>query len=416
MVYSFSMLLSHKASSLLPLFTETELRRGASLFRKHLTFSLAKSGSSLPCILNPIARDVPHAGFGVAISIGGTNGYVSAFHIDAHGTVKFFNRGFFVLPHNTTKEKLFHLITKNVLAITRGKTTHFPIGIGFAYPLKPVLHHGFVDGVLLSVSKGRRIDGLVGKRVGEEYHRFLIREYGIDTSVTVANDAICLLLGGKEADVAGVVGTGLNFAYWERKTKISPSRLTDFSGFDQKEIAINIESAEFDGLPLSPLGKRVDKKLGGTDGAHAEKESAGAYLYQIFNAGKDEIIGTHFPKLVTTDQINDIRTGAFSYPKGITDEQQKLVKEFASRLFHRSAQIVAIELCGILLKLGKTRGVVPIVMEGGIFWKAKNYSSLVNQYVNVILPDVIPSFARLYGSSRRGIAFLAMNPRQETRQ
>jgi hypothetical protein len=46
-------------------------------------------------------------------------------------------------------------------------------------------------------------------------------------------------------------------------------------------------------------------------------------------------------------------------------------------------------------------------MEGGIFWKAKNYPTLVNLYVNMILPKVIPSFARLFGSSRRGIAILA---------
>jgi len=60
------------------------------------------------------------------------------------------------------------------------------------------------------------------------------------------------------------------------------------------------------------------------------------------------------------------------------------------------------------MKLGKTQGLVPVVMEGGIFWKAKNYPALVNLYVNMILPEVIPSFARLFGSSRRGIAILAL--------
>ena len=59
------------------------------------------------------------------------------------------------------------------------------------------------------------------------------------------------------------------------------------------------------------------------------------------------------------------------------------------------------------MKLGKTKGAVPVVMEGGIFWKAHNYHALVNLYVNMILPEVIPSFARLFGSSRRGIAILA---------
>ena len=100
-------------------------------------------------------------------------------------------------------------------------------------------------------------------------------------------------------------------------------------------------------------------------------------------------------------------TGAFEYPKKIQNSKIQETKKFAERIFHRSAQIVAIELCGILMKLNKTRGVVPIVMEGGIFWHARNYPSLVIFYVNIILPEVIPSFARLFGSSRRGIAILA---------
>jgi hypothetical protein len=71
---------------------------------------------------------------------------------------------------------------------------------------------------------------------------------------------------------------------------------------------------------------------------------------------------------------------------------------------------VAIEITGILLKLGKTEGIIPILMEGGVFWKAKGYSTLVSAYIHDSLPNVIPSFVRLFGSSRRGIAILARSP------
>lgn len=349
-------------------------------------------------------------GFGVAVAVGGTNGYVSAFKISKSGGVKFLNRKVFALPEQTTRNDLFHLITKYILAVSGGKKKNFSIGIGLAYPLKPLLHHRFIDGELLYMTKGRNIEGLVGRKVGQEYHKFLIKEYGIDTTVVVANDAICLLVGGDGAEIAGVVGTGLNFAYWDRRQAIAPLKLGELRNFVQAEIAINIESKNFDKIEETSLRKIVDRNSGDRGYSLAEKEVAGAYLHQIFNAGKDKLLGRNFSLLNSTDELNNILTNAFIYPKGTDNELKEKALLFAQRIFHRSAQIVAIQLCGIFFKIGKTKGMVPVVMDGGIFWKAKNYPALVNLYVNMILPEVIPSFARLFGSSRRGIAILANSP------
>ncbi len=392
---------------LYPLISSHDLVKYAKLFHKDIVMALSNQRSSLPCILNPIAKISPKPGFGVAVSIGGTNGYVSAFRINGDGVLKFLNRQLFSLPEQTRRDDLFHLITKNILKVSGGRKRIFPIGIGFAYPLKPVLTAHFVDGELLYMSKGRSIEGLVGKRVGQEYHKFLIKEYGIDTTVAVANDAICLLLGGDGVDIAGVAGTGLNFAYWEKRSAVAPLKLGELNRFSQGEVAINLEAKNFDKIVGTKLREIVDEKSGDKGYSLAEKEAAGAYLYQIFNVGKNKILSERFPELSSTDQLNDILTFAFIYPKSIDGEEKKLAREFAKRIFRRSAQITAIEICGILMKLKKTKGLVPIVMEGGIFWKAKNYHALVNLYINTILPEVIPSFARLFGSSRRGIAILA---------
>jgi hexokinase len=392
---------------LYPLLPENELPILTRIFYNELTAALSNQQSSIPCILNPINKLTPKPGFGVAVSIGGTNGYASGFRINKAGAITFLNREIFSLPEQTTIDGLFTLITENVLAVA-GKRKHtYPIGIGFAYPLRPFLHEGHIDGELPFMSKGRTIEGLVGKQVGREYHRFLIEKYGIDTRVSVANDAICLLLGGDGADVAGVVGTGLNFAYWQSRGFIAPLKLRDLSNFSQAEVAVNIESRNFTGIPETTLRQIVDKKSDDPGYSLAEKEVSGAYLYKIFNAGKKEIIGEDFPDLISTDQLNDMLTGAFVYPKLTTHNLQLTTEKFAERIFRRSAQIVAIELCGILMKIGKTKGMVPIVMEGGLFWKAKNYSTFVNYYIHLILPELIPSFARLFGSSRRGIAILA---------
>src|SRR3989338_282285 len=201
-----------------PLLSDQQVEKASEDFKKDLIMGLSNQTSSLPMILNPISKIPAHPGNGVAVSIGGTNGYVSLFHISQSGVIKFLNREFFTLPTQTTKENLFELITKKVPAVSKGKKEVLPIGIGFAYPLKPILHAGFIDGILVEMSKGRTIKGMVGQKVGQEYHRYLIEKHNLDTTVTVANDAICLLLGGDGVEIAGVVGTGLNFAYWEKRS------------------------------------------------------------------------------------------------------------------------------------------------------------------------------------------------------
>jgi len=396
-----------KLDDLYPLIVEDDLPKYACIFKKELIAALSNQSSSLPTILNPISKIQPKSGFGVALSLGGTNGYASGFRICPKGEIKFLNRHFFVLPENTVKNDLFHLMTKYILKAANGRKSPFPVGIGFAYPLKPLLHYGFIDGELLYMAKGRNIKGLVGEKVGEEFHKFLKKEYCLDIQIVVANDAICLLLGGNGTEVAGVVGTGLNFAYWDKREKIAPLKLTELKGFFQAEVAINIESKNFDKLPLTKLREIIDKKSDDRGFSLAEKETSGAYLYQIFNAGKDRLVGKHFPDLFSTDQLNDILTGAFRFPGSIRKEEAEKTYLFTERIFQRSAQVTAVQLCGILEKLDKTKGVVSVIMEGGIFWKARNYHALVNLYVNMILPEVIVSFARLYGSSRRGIAILA---------
>lgn len=393
--------------ALYPLLSQSELLRFAKFFQTELVAALSNQSSSLPTILNPIHRMVPKPGFGVVVSIGGTNGYASAFRISEKGVLSFLNRRSFSLPEQTTKSQLFRLMSENVFAVSGGRKTVFPIGIGFAYPLKPLIHHRFIDGELMYMAKGRNIEGLVGEKVGQEYHKYLIKEYGFDTTVSVANDAICLLLGGDGADIAGVIGTGLNFAYWERRQAIAPLKLSQLNNFSQGEVAVNIESKNFSKISGTPLRDEIDQKSIDPGYSLAEKEASGAYLFKIFNAGREQLLGGRIPELTSTDQLNEIITGLFEFPEDTSKETKQLTVTFAQRIFDRSAQIVALELCGVLSKIGKTKGIVPVVMEGGIFWKAKNYSSLVNLYINQILPEVIPSFARLFGSSRRGIAILA---------
>src|SRR3989344_9135900 len=190
-----------------PLIPEDQLQYLAKQFKREIIGALSNQRSSLPAILNPVHRMLPKPGFGIAASIGGTNGYVSAFRISKKGEISFQNKIFFTIPLKTNKNELFHLITKHVLSSIKNRKS-FSVGVDFAYPLKPVLNNGLIDGELVSMTKGREIKGLVGKQVGQEYHQFLKKEYSIDATVNIVNDTVALLLGGDSADIAGIVGTG----------------------------------------------------------------------------------------------------------------------------------------------------------------------------------------------------------------
>src|SRR3972149_11257515 len=90
-----------------PFISDADLFKYAKLFQRDLIAALHNQYSSLPTILNPIHKMTPKHGFGVAVAIGGTNGYVSAFRISRKGVITFLNRKLFFLPEQTTKEKLF---------------------------------------------------------------------------------------------------------------------------------------------------------------------------------------------------------------------------------------------------------------------------------------------------------------------
>jgi len=367
-----------------PLLSEEELQNLARDFRDELIASLSNQPSSLPAILNPLAKTSPREGSGIAVSIGGSNGYASKFTINKKGDIHFHNRKSFILPVKTTQKDLFHLIARNIFALVDKNESHLPIGMGLAYTLKPLLVDKYLDGELIYMAKGREIKGLLGKKVGQEFHKFLKENYQIDTTVVVANDAIALLAAGDNVDVAGVVGTGLNFAYWDKRSAIAPLKLSTLPGFAKNEVAVNIESRNFDKIPANKLRGQVDKKSSDKGHSLAEKEASGAYLFSIFNEGKDTLVGPKMPKLNTSDELTDILNKSFIYPQNMTKDMKEDARAFAERILQKSAQIVALELCGIFLKLGKTEGIQPVVMDGGLFWRAKNYPSLVNSYCHGI--------------------------------
>ena len=84
--------------SLYPLIEKEDLKKHSKLFRTDLIAALHNQRSSLPTILNPIYKMKPKPGYGVAVAVGGSKAYVSAFRISSKGVIKFLNRKSLSLP------------------------------------------------------------------------------------------------------------------------------------------------------------------------------------------------------------------------------------------------------------------------------------------------------------------------------
>lgn len=250
------------------------------------------------------------------------------------------------------------------------------VSLNFAYPLSPMLRENRLDGVLVSGMKENSFNGLVGKPVGE----MIEREFP-SHKVVVANDTICTLLAGLsvyEADIlaCGIVGTGLNFAF-----------------FKNPHEAINLEAANFSDFAQSEEGKEIDNLSSRPGSALFEKETAGAYLYQHFNL-KVKKLGLPFPPLASTLEMKQAM-----YSPNLQ------VANLARSLMVRSAKLIAAQIAGITKF--KKRDMV-FIMEGSLFWEGDIYKPTVEETLKTLLPAQTVTLVQIQNSPVKGAAQLIM--------
>lgn len=315
-------------------------------FVSELTRAENNEQSSLPYIRHTLP-DKPLIGdselFQVMV-IGGTV-FRSALCKKVNGSIKVLSKKKSHPPKFITKDDFLSYINEHLDQKINLLT------LNLAYPLQPVFKSTHLDGTLLSGTKENEFLGLVGQEIGEEITKNAYKLTGKNITVTTANDAICLLLSGlsqfpKEKIFGGIIGTGVNFAY-----------------FNNQYEAINLESANFDKFPLSLEAKTIDGMSLHRGKALFEKEVSGAYLYQHYNLH-------HTDKL-----IPDTGTLAQLSQEDSTQGQE------ARKLFDRSASLVACQIAGILEY--KKQDMIG-AMEGSLFWKADNYKTLVETYISML--------------------------------
>lgn len=225
------------------------------------------------------------------------------------------------------------------------------LAVNFAYELKPVFGNNRLDGILARVSKEHGFTGLVGKQLGLTIEEFIKKKFHKQIIVSVANDTICLALSGLTKYTAdglagGVVGTGMNFAF-----------------FLDKRLVVNLEAACFDKFKQSLKGKEIDRLSLRPGVALFEKEVSGAYLFQHYNLRRKK----ELDMIESTHQMDKVARGEI-----IGD------KLLARELFKRSAELISCQIAGITNF--KKQDMV-FVMEGSLFWAGYNYWKTVEETV-----------------------------------
>lgn len=383
-----------KASELFSLLPIKELTALSNVFKDELEHTAQGEKTSLAKLVHPMSPTALHDHRGVSFVIGGTMGKSATWQItDSRVQVK--KLSVFALPAVSKKDDFFRLLTQE---ITEGQPMPLT-GVSMAYPLQPELEAGRIDGRIVEFSKENSIDGMKDKLVGVELTDYLKKEKKITTTVAAANDTICLLLAGVGSghgkdfpQIAGVVGTGVNFAFFDEAANWKNVRETN----GHTLVAVNLESANFDKFSMSPAGIAIDETSDYPGKALLEKEVSGAYLYRLYNWTMKQTMG-HRAHLIT-DTLTLSR---------IARQKKHEGQALANQILERSSQLVAIELTGILKYLHKTQGRVEVIMAGSLFLEGEGYKNRVLGWMDVLLPYVTIDFLNVPEGDVIGAAALA---------
>lgn len=283
------------------------------------------------------------------------------------------------------KEQLPLLKNKKTLFLLIEKHLHPKINclaLNFAFPLKPKIRENLLDGQLLKATKEHQLIGLLNNLAGRELEKYIYQRKKRKIKITIANDTICLLLSGLSKArwsnlIAGVVGTGINFAF-----------------FTDKKTAVNLESGNFNRFPQTKTGNIIDLSSSNPGEQLFEKEVAGAYLYQHYNLSNYLLYDRDIDN---TFQLNQLAQ------KG---------NSLAKKLLQRSASLIACQIAGIyFFKNFKFQiSNLKLIMEGSLFWLGYHYQDYVKNYLQLLeVPKKAINFIKVKNSDIIGTAQLVIN-------
>ncbi|MFH1531791.1 MAG: hypothetical protein ABIK09_13785 [Pseudomonadota bacterium] len=359
--------------------TENQLTEVADLLAARVEEGLAAEGRELRCLPAWLAR--PRGGLSgeaLALDAGGTNMRAARLRL-APGAATFL-AGPAGGPLPTGRDGPIDaaaFFDPQAALLREIASGDLPLGYCFSYPAVVGPDR---DAVLLRWTKEVRVEGVVGQPVGALLREALLRAGAPQRGVTVLNDTVACLMAGATLPAAGdadgmiglIVGTGTNMATFfgrDRLTKLGAGH----GGPDP--MAVNLESGNFTPACLTETDDRLDAGSETAGTQRFEKAVSGVYLGKLLAS---EIPGLQGVAARGAAAVTALRDQPAAPP---------LVRELATALLDRSADLVAAGLAGLARLLVPHGGTLLLQAEGGLFWGALGYAVRVDQTLGRLLGD-----------------------------
>ena len=327
--------------------------------RQRISEGLAAVGQQVACLPAYLSQPQPgQHGEALVVDAGGTNVRAAWVRLDGEVTiVKGPLSG--VLPDGRSRPvhapEFFGY--QSDLLRQLGAPTGLPLGYCFSYPAQ-VEPDG--DARLLHWTKGIKVTGVVGERVGQA----LRAAYADPGRVKVLNDTVAALLGGAifagaeyRQHIGLIVGTGNNMA-----TFLPGSKVTKIKEPWGGPMAVNLESGNFHPPHLDAVDDNVDSISDNPGKQRYEKAVSGFYLPQLLQCLCPHL---RLPEGASSKEVVEWADKPGQEPASLA----------ARWLLNRSADMVAAGLAAVADHLDE--GNLAIQAEGGLFWKATGYRDRV---------------------------------------
>lgn len=250
-----------------------------------------------------------------------------------------------------------------------------PLGYCFSYPAQATPDG---DAILLRWTKGLKIDGVVGNKVGKALRSALQKEGFSVGELRVLNDTVASLMGGVhlysspaygQNYVGLIMGTGTNMAgvfHQDQLTKIPPAAFGP-----SRSMVVNLESGNFAPPHLTEYDDKVDRESNNPGTQRFEKAVSGHYLAYLLNAIHPGVVD---PSKEGAERLVDLR-----------DHGQGEVAETAGQLLRRSARLAAAAMVGLVALYPP--GETAVLGEGSLFWGDPKYIETFQDTLKELMPE-----------------------------
>lgn len=349
-------MLKNMAKSVVPLYTENELKRISHDFFIELQNANNGKIHCVPFLIHYLSqKDILPENCIFQIMVFGGTIFKSAIVNKNGREIKIVSQQESQIP-NFSNDDIFLSFIRNNL-----DTSINFLAVNFAFSLSPTVTGSLLDGVLIQGAKEHVFINIIGKPVGKTISEYILQKNNKKINVTVANDTICLLLANVKSatwdnTIGGIIGTGTNYSFALGNNKI-----------------VNLESGNFKDFSPTETGKIIDAMSSNIGKELIEKEISGAYLFK------------HFNEILKQNKITHTLLGNTSQLSEIASLENKQLSEIAQKILERSASLAACQIAGIV-QFKNTVGIkkLTFVMEGNLFWSGWQYKQMLENYLKLL--------------------------------